>query len=116
MAEKPDPDDVFELLGDRYVRTILRAASRDDMSAKELSEACDSAKSTVYRRIDDLVEIGLLVEKTELEADGSHHSVYETRLDEMTVRIANGKFDMELEAKRETPKRFTKMWEHIREV
>lgn len=116
MPEKPDPDELLELLGDPYVRTILRAASQEPMSAKELSEECDSALSTVYRRVDDLIEYDLLVEQTAMERDGSHHSVYATRLDLLTVRVANGEFDMALEVERSAPERFTSMWENIREV
>ena len=115
MAEKPDPDDVFELLGDRYVRTILRAASEDDMSAKELSEACDSAKSTVYRRIDDLVALGLLAEKTELEADGSHHSVYEANIDHLDVDIYDGTIDVSVHVREDAAQRFSRIWSDIRE-
>ena len=116
MGETPDPERLFALLGDEYVRTILKAAREEPMSAKALSAECDSALSTVYRRVDDLTDAGLLVETTRIEADGSHHSVYETRLDEITVRIANGVFEMELEVERPPAERFTRMWEDIRGV
>ncbi|MEF8841216.1 MAG: winged helix-turn-helix domain-containing protein [Haloarculaceae archaeon] len=116
MDETPDPETLFALLGDEYVRTILRATSEEPMSARALSEECDSALSTVYRRVDDLIEAGILVEETEIDPAGSHHSVYETRLNELTVRIANGEFEMELEVERPTAERFTRMWEDIREI
>lgn len=123
VGETPDPETLFTLLGDEYVRTILKAASEEPMSARALSEECDSALSTVYRRVEDLVEAGVLLveagvllEETRVVADGSHHSVYETRLDELTVRIANGEFEMDLTVERYTPERFTRMWEGIREV
>lgn len=116
MGETPDPDTLFTLLGDEYVRTILRAASEEPMSARALSEECDSALSTVYRRVEDLVEAGVLVEETRIVADGSHHSVYETRLDELTVRIANGEFEMDLKTERPTAERFTRVWEGIRGI
>lgn len=116
MDERPDPERLFTLLGDEYVRTILRAASREPMSARELSEECDSALSTVYRRVDDLVEEGVLAEGTRIEPDGSHHSVYETRVDELAVRIADGEFDVDLTVRRDAPERFTRMWEEIREA
>lgn len=114
MQEPPDPDRMLTLLGDEYVRTILKTASEEPRSVNALSEACDSALSTVYRRVDDLVEAGVLVEATQVEADGSHHHVYETQLDSLTVTIANGMFDMELTVDRDTPERFTRMWEGIR--
>lgn len=116
MDGSADPEEVFTLLGDDYAQTILKAASVEPMSARELSEVCDSARSTVYRRVDDLVEAGMLVEHTRIQPDGSHHHVYETRLDELTLRIADGEFEIELEIKRDATERFTRMWEDIREV
>lgn len=116
MGASADPETVFTLLGDEYVQTILKAASEEAMSARQLSEVCDSARSTVYRRVDDLVEAGMLVERTRIEPDGSHHHVYETTVDELTLRVANGEFEMELAIKRDATERFTRMWEDIREV
>lgn len=114
MDGRPDPEAVLELFGDPYVRTIVRTASRQPMSVKELSEECDSALSTVYRRVDDLVDEGLLVERTQLEPDGSHHSVYETSLEVMTLRVEGGRFDLDFEVSRDPAERFTTMWRDIR--
>ena len=114
MDEDPDPEALFELLGDEYVRTIVTAASEGPMSVKELSEECDSALSTVYRRLDDLVEAGLVGERTKLSPDGSHHHVYETRLTQFTVRVAEGAFELRLEIERDPAERFATMWRDIR--
>lgn len=116
MGEAPDPETLFTLLGDEYVRTILKAASEDPMSARELAEVCGSARSTVYRRVDDLVAAGVLLERTRIQSDGSHHHVYETQLDELTLRVTEGTFEVELEVKPDATERFTRMWEDIREV
>lgn len=114
MDRTLDPDTVFTLFGDEYVRIIVRAASRKPMSVKELSEECDSALSTVYRRVDDLVDAGVLLERTKIEPDGSHHAVYETQLDELRVRVADGEMNVALAVKRDPAEQFTRMWENIR--
>jgi len=114
MDEGPDPETVLELFGDPYVRTIVRAASRQPMSVKELSKECDSALSTVYRRVDDLVDEGILVERTQIEPDGSHHSVYDTSMEAMTLRVVGGRFNLDLEPSRDPAERFTTMWRDIR--
>ena len=116
MSVESDPDEVFELLGDEYVRTILRASSEKRQSAKDLSEACDSALSTVYRRVDALEDHHLLLEGTELEVDGSHHSVYEAGFTELTVTLEDGEFALEFALVRETHERFTTMWEDMRDI
>ena len=84
------------------------------MSVKELSDACDSAPSTVYRRVDDLVEAGLLFERTKIEPDGSHHSVYGTRMDELRIAVDDGRLELELVASRGAAEQFTRLWEDIR--
>lgn len=114
MDEGPDPEAVLELFGDPYVRTIVRAASREPMSVKELSKECDSALSTVYRRVDDLVDEGILVERTQIEPDGSHHSVFETRMDELRIAVDDGRLELELVASRDAAEQFTRLWEDIR--
>lgn len=114
MAEAPDPETLLDLFGDEYVRTIVRAASREPMSVKELSEECGSARSTVYRRVDDLVDAGVLLERTRLEAGGSHHSVYETSLETLTVSVEDGRYEVDLEGVADPAERFTSMWRDLR--
>lgn len=114
MDGTPDPDAMFALFGDEYVRTIVRAASRRPMSVKELSDECDSALSTVYRRVDDLVDVGILVERTKIEPDGSHHAVYETALDEFTVQVSDGEMEVTIAVEHDPAEQFARIWEGIR--
>lgn len=114
MDGTSDPDAVFELFGDPYVRTIVRAASRKPMSVKALSDECDSALSTVYQRVDDLVEAGILVERTKIEPDGSHHAVYETAIDELTVGVNDGELHVTIAGRHDPAEQFARMWEGIR--
>lgn len=114
MSEASDPDELLDLLGDEYVRTILTATSREAMSAKQLSEECGFDRSTVYRRVDDLVDTGLLEERTEIEADGSHHSVYAARVEHVDVDLLDGELDVELIPREGAAGRFTQMWEDMR--
>ena len=115
MSEDCPPSEVFALLDDEYARTILTATSIQPMSAKTLSEECDASLPTVYRRAERLVECGLIEEGTQLADDGHHYSVYEARLDRLTVDLEDGELQVTVEEKPtdDIADRFTDMWEDI---
>jgi len=106
---------LLSLLGEERVRQILMATSRESMSAKELSEEWDVAVSTIYRRVDEMIEYGLLVERTQIEADGSHHSVYEPNIDHLDVDIDDGTIDVSVHVREDAAQRFSRIWSDIRE-
>jgi predicted transcriptional regulator len=112
--DETDPDEVFELLGDEYVRDILAATSREPLSAKELSDRCDMSVSTVYRRAEALIEQGLLAERTHIDSDGHHRSEYEAAVDHLDVDLSDGALVVELQRSEDAVDRFTRVWEDIR--
>ena len=107
--------ELFSLLDDEYARAILIATSKRPMSANTLSEECDASLPTVYRRVERLVDCNLLAEHTEIVEDGHHYSVYEARLQRLTVDLADG--DLRVSVEEEQPEdvadRFTEMWEGL---
>ncbi|MCU4719503.1 ArsR/SmtB family transcription factor [Halapricum hydrolyticum] len=115
MSTDAPSDDLLALLGERRVREILAATSREPMSAKELSEECDVALSTIYRRVEDMIDQGLLVERTQIEPDGSHHSVYEANVDHLSVDIDDGAIDVSVHVREDAAQRFSRIWNDIRE-
>jgi predicted transcriptional regulator len=112
-VEDADVTTVVGLLDDDYARAILEAASEEPRSAKELAEAIDASLPTVYRRVDDLVDAGLLVEETELRSDGNHHSVYEAALERVELELTEGTLEMQLQRSTDVADRFTDMWERL---
>lgn len=116
MSEDPDPETVFELLGDDYVRDILVATYTEPMSAKELSEACGMSLPTVYRRVEDLTDHDLLLERTRIVADGHHYTTYEANLEGLRVDLTPEGFLVELTRREDPSDRFTRVWERIRET
>ncbi len=108
-------DELLELLGQKRVRQILAATSRAPRSAKELSEECDVALSTIYRRVEDMVSSDLLVERTRIETDGSHHSVYEANIDHLDIEIEDGTLNVSVHVREDAAQRFSRIWNDIRE-
>lgn len=107
---------MLNLLGDDYARTILRATDGTAMSAAELQESCDLSRATISRRVNRLVDQRMLTEQTRIEAEGGHHyHEYEAAIERLTVRLADGDFDVSLELRGDAADRFTRMWHQLRE-
>ncbi|GGM60302.1 DNA-binding Lrp family transcriptional regulator [Halarchaeum rubridurum] len=114
MSEDRPDEELFALLDDEYARAILTQTSTEPMSAKTLSDRCDASLPTVYRRAERLVEAGLLTERTEIGDSGHHYSVFEARLDRLTVDLDDGELTVAVETTPDDPAdRFTDMWEGI---
>jgi DNA-binding Lrp family transcriptional regulator len=107
--------EVLELLGDEYVQGILAATSRETLSAKELSDRLDADVSTIYRRVDELLDNHLLVERTRVVEDGSHHSAYDANVDHIDVDIEDGDIVVSLSVQETPSERFTRIWDDIRD-
>jgi len=115
VTDEPDSDKILALLDDSYAQEILRRTRNTPMSAKELSEACDISISTVYRRVERLVDSGLLAERRIPQPDGNYYSMYEAQLDELTVTLTDDGFEVTV-SERGTGNladRFTEMWEGL---
>jgi predicted transcriptional regulator len=115
VSNGDESDALLALLGEKRVRQILAATSGEPMSAKALSEECDVALSTIYRRVEDMLAHDLLVERTEIEPDGSHHSVYEANVDHLDVDIEDGSIEVSVHVREDAAQRFSRIWNDIRE-
>lgn len=116
MSLEDSTDELLTLLGGEHVRQILAATSRKPLSAKELSEVCDVAQSTIYRRVEDMVSHDLLVERTQLDSDGTRYSVYEAKVERLTVEISDGTIDVNTNVRKDAAERFSRIWSDIRET
>ncbi|GAB7019094.1 winged helix-turn-helix domain-containing protein [Halostagnicola sp. A-GB9-2] len=113
--ERPRSDELFAQLDDEYARRILVETTGGTRSAKELSDACNASLSTIYRRAERLIDCGLLAEQTIVEEEGNHYSVYEARLDSLTVDLDEDGFSVTIEEKPtdSLSDRLTDMWEGL---
>ena len=114
MSEEPDVETIGALLEDPTVRTILTQTSQEPMSATTLSDRCDASKPTVYRRLDDLRECGLLVERTKPDPEGGHHrTVYATNLERITIELEDDGLSLRIDRQTDIADRFTDLIEGI---
>jgi DNA-binding transcriptional ArsR family regulator len=91
--DEPDrTDEVLALLEDDYSRAILEALHAEARAARDLVDACDASRATVYRRLNRLEEAGLVRSRLAYDADGHHRTVFEVVLDAVRVDLADDGF------------------------
>ncbi len=113
MTDRRDPDAVLDVLGDEHARRILALASEQPMSAPALADRCDVSEPTAYRRVNELLDVGLLHEDTQIDADGNHYKAFETRVEAVAVAVDDGALDVRVEARRDLVDRFGAFWGDI---
>jgi len=98
-----DPERLLNALGGRYSVDILQAAD-EPVSAQQLSDDLDVPIATCYRRVEELVEAGLLCkEGRELSEQGRRSTVYCRTVDELTVDFDEPAVSPPVAAPAETP-------------
>lgn len=106
-------DAITRLLGDDCVKTILKETTQKPMSAAELTEACAASRATVYRRLEELTDRGLLVEQTRPDPEGHHHTVYAASLDRVVIDFVDGEFEVTVMKRQRAADRFTNFIEGL---
>lgn len=109
-------DEFFRLLVDPTTQRVLRAVDSDALSAKELADRCDVSGPTMYRKVNTMQEFDLLDERTEIDRDGNHFTVYESNVDtvQITIDPSEGTTDIDV-TYRSTTDQFVHLWEGLKE-
>ena len=96
--------DVLDALDDPDCRAILDATGDEALTAGELSEQCELALSTAYRKVDDLTDAGLLEERTRISKSGSHTSEYARLVEDVHLTLDDCGLSLSLSKRRsQTP-------------
>lgn len=81
-----DSERVLDALGDTACRRIIGALD-EPLTARELVDRCDGSRSTVYRKLDSLVESGLLERHNRIRTDGTNATEFELAVDSVNVEF-----------------------------
>jgi DNA-binding transcriptional ArsR family regulator len=81
------PRELLALLNDEYATAILAALRQEPKSARTLAEECGMSRPTVYRRLNRLVEAGIVESNLKPCADGRHRNVFEATLDAVSLTV-----------------------------
>jgi len=105
---------ILSALADRYSRRILIATVETPMSALELSKAYEIPITTVYRRVEELVEAGLLAAvKSGRTSDGKWYDLYRSLLNRIDVSFEGGDVKIEISVNEHLADKFTRIWNSI---
>lgn len=95
-SESPDTATVFRLLDDGDARAILRTL-QEPRTARELMTACDIPRSTVYRKLDELVDAGLVDQRVRPSRNGNHASEYARTVEGVHVDLSGDAIRVDVE-------------------
>lgn len=93
---------------------ILANTTEQERSADELADIVDASPSTVYRRVETLVDEELLVERLQLDREGNHYHVYRAAVERVEVRLEDETIHTHIERREDGVDRFVRLWEDIR--
>jgi DNA-binding transcriptional ArsR family regulator len=87
---------LFDSLNDEDACAIMKTLDETSLSAKEVSERCELSMSTTYRKLNQLSEVGLLEEQTEITLEGKHLTRFHRCIDTIAITITDNGFELEL--------------------
>ncbi|OVE83503.1 winged helix-turn-helix domain-containing protein [Natronolimnobius baerhuensis] len=93
-----DVEAALTLLGDEYVQEIFAVLREDPATARELTDRCPGSKVTIYRRLNDLTDAGLVESEPQIRPDGNHCKQYRAVVDELTISLTGDEFEATVEA------------------
>lgn len=115
MSEDCTSADLLGLLDDECARTILTNTSREPMSAQTLDAECEASRPTIYRRLNDLLDCGLVEKRTEPAPDGNHYARYAATVERIEVFVEENGIEVELgDYEDHAADRFTDVWHGMR--
>lgn len=101
---------VLDALGDDASRAILEAAGEEALTARELAERRDLALSTTYRKVDELVQAGLLWERIRLLESGKRSTEYVRAVDDVVVDVRDDEGIVLRISRRDAPENVGRGW------
>jgi len=108
---------ILSAMADQYSRKILTATVAEPVSALDLSKTYQIPITTVYRRIEELVEAGLIAAvKSGRTTDGKWYDLYRSLLRRIDVSFENGDVLVEVVVNEHVADKFTRMWNSIPKV
>lgn len=101
---------IVEAIDSEDARQILALASLESMSAHDLEEELEVSLTTVYRYTDELVDLDLLTEETEIDPSGTQYSTFQTAIRRIAFTIHRGEFRVDLQYRDDMVDRFSRLW------
>lgn len=107
-------DSLFDVLGDETARQIFDRVSECPQSAKDLRDACGASLKTVYRRLEQLQDVGLVTSIEQVDESGTHYTVYATAVESVEITVEPGDASVEVEINEDDEvDQFVSVWSEL---
>lgn len=112
----PDLQKVLDALEDPDCRLIVRELA-EPKTARELSQECDMATSTTYRKLELLSEATLVDERTKIRSGGHHTTQYAIAFDAVRIALTDDRsFELSLTRPAKTAdEQLAHLWSEVRQ-
>jgi predicted transcriptional regulator len=112
----PDLQEVLEALEDPDCRELVRELE-EPKTARELSESCDMATSTTYRKLERLSNATLVDERTKIRSGGHHTTQYTIAFDSVRLALTDDQdFDLSIaRPAKAADERLANLWAEVRQ-
>jgi DNA-binding transcriptional ArsR family regulator len=126
MDERPAPESpspspserrerILDALGDAASRGILLMLNETPRSAQELLQANKIPQSTLYRKLHDLQQLGLIgIQRTAITAEGKRVDLYRSLLEELRVDLIGQSLRIQVRFRDLSAERLKEMWHQVR--
>jgi predicted transcriptional regulator len=80
-----EPEQALDILGDDSCRDIILKTLSEPSIARELVDECEESRSTIYRKLEELVENGFLTRSNRIRTDTRNATQFEAAVDSIRV-------------------------------
>lgn len=106
---------ILQAMADDCSLAILKGTTEKACSAMEIIHQCALPPSSVYRRISDFVDAGLLaVERIVITKDGKKFSLYRSTVRDMRAEYKSGEFELSVSFNEDVVSKLTRLWSSMR--
>jgi DNA-binding Lrp family transcriptional regulator len=113
-VELTDPTKIAALVhvvSDEYSRKILFAAIPNPMSVDDLSRANDIPMSTCYRRVHELLDMGLLlIERIVVTPEGKRYEVFRSSYRSFSINFGGAGVSATVEVNEDVAEKLRRIW------
>lgn len=97
----PEFQHTFAALGDRTCREILREVAEQPLTAGELTERCDTSRSTIYRKLRTLIRGGFLRRSNRIRTDKRDATQFTLRADSLQITFDDDNIGLEFQGQKD---------------
>jgi hypothetical protein len=106
---------ILGAMGDDCALAILESTTNKACSAMEIIHERKLPPSSVYRRISEFVDAGLLtVDRMIVTKEGKKFSLYRSTIREMRAEYRSGNFELDVTPNEDVVSKLTRLWGSMR--